>query len=1006
MKIKSKLILILLIFATVFSTVLIPVSQVSAEATLNWDKPNGPSPFKFKIKDFLNPQLLMSVVGCTGVVDKISGSIMKLVQFKNIGKTVRKMKRKIKEYGCEAIQIATATTTAVIPVGTPAAPILKPECMTLQGEDKESYQAAQESIAVEEKAQNREQCLNGIAVTLAKNQLVKMTRATLNWVTTGFNGDPMYVRNMGSLMENISHKLELKQLEMFKDSNGVYNIADYPYGREYSFSSINASQSARNPMNSLIQDLTNYLPPGVGVEDFSKDFSKGGWSGWLALTQHPQNNPIGFTQQAAQQLAKEKEAKTTATKEEANRNGGVLDQKVCKVWSTFGSKKTKGLTDNLNNLESALESEIENKNEVCKTMGEENIVCNTAKDAVAEAQQNLNDEKNKSNSTKNASRDCAKWEVVTPGSLIKDKISTYINSPERQLELAKTINDSLNLLFTDLIKKLRFNGLSSLGSGGDAYTKVSGGFSSNSLTDAVDVNGDQTSKTGGYKNDKFDLTKDLGNQYYHETMTDLGEWNAETNLTSDEYTLYIDTAPYLNNEQIAHAYYTVNNIGSTQLFRDGYNVWAVGDRAYFDGKDWQNWKKGTSNPIAKRGILQVQQDYIVVAKELLRHFPGIMPKIGELDYCIPGPNPSWQSNYADTYKVFAGFINGFKTDFSAGGFFKKPYVTVKGPSGEVYDNYKKIFNGTIDWSKITATKAYQFIYEKTHLKNKRRKGGDDIAEANKWVSDFKEKVFKEASDFSDEYKKIVDDTYGKDSPMLKQYLENEKTADLEDNPAWLPMAGDGIKITQDIVTYNEEITKSAQDYKDGIAEANLNIYKLKIIGDEVRDIVKAAQDRRDKKLEDARVAADANGSTTPVEDWIIPVMCKDEEAVDSLSSSDLLIDFTGSSKERCLDGIDNDLDGLVDTKDPDCGDTYVYDPTNNLTGESGDSCILGAEQEVSYNYNSNNYNVPCSDIKYVDQCVYHLYYKDGGLYNCNWDYKNADESDSRDNFDYYDYSNM
>lgn len=59
---------------------------------------------------------------------------------------------------------------------------------------------------------------------------------------------------------------------------------------------------------------------------------------------------------------------------------------------------------------------------------------------------------------------CLKYETVTPGSVIKGKIDTYINSPERQIELADTLNGALNSLFSALINKFESQGLSGLGS--------------------------------------------------------------------------------------------------------------------------------------------------------------------------------------------------------------------------------------------------------------------------------------------------------------------------------------------------------------------------------------------------------------------------------------------------------------------------------------------------------------------------------------------------------------
>jgi hypothetical protein len=51
--------------------------------------------------------------------------------------------------------------------------------------------------------------------------------------------------------------------------------------------------------------------------------------------------------------------------------------------------------------------------------------------------------------------------------------------------------------------------------------------------------------------------------------------------------------------------------------------------------------------ILKRGIIQIQKDYIDSVNTNLGVFAQIMPSLGELDYCIPGPNTNWEANSQD-----------------------------------------------------------------------------------------------------------------------------------------------------------------------------------------------------------------------------------------------------------------------------------------------------------------------------------------------------------------------
>ncbi len=105
----------------------------------------------------------------------------------------------------------------------------------------------------------------------------------MNWINSGFGGDPMYVTDVNSFMNGLSDSILQKEANLFKNpaTNG-----DYPYGRSFAQGAITGSQVVKNFQDSMKQDLTSYLTPGSTPQSFATDFSQGGWDGWLALTQH------------------------------------------------------------------------------------------------------------------------------------------------------------------------------------------------------------------------------------------------------------------------------------------------------------------------------------------------------------------------------------------------------------------------------------------------------------------------------------------------------------------------------------------------------------------------------------------------------------------------------------------------------------------------------------------------------------------------------------------------
>ncbi|MDD3663314.1 MAG: hypothetical protein PHT84_05635, partial [Candidatus Pacebacteria bacterium] len=990
----------------VFSVQFLSPLQINA-ASLNWDNPNsGRNPYKFKLSDYLNSNTMMAVVGCTGVVDKISGTLADLMSgdFKSIKDRFTSMKSKAEEIKKLGTEILTAFGVSWFPKdpGPALTDIATDRTLETVNTKSERQEQLLEQIAEKEKAKAmREECLNGIAFTLAKNQLVAMTKSTMNWVNTGFDGDPMYVRNINSLVDSIERQIIDQELKMFE---GLNSDTDYPYARGFAISTIKTRQASNNFADSVKQDLDNYLIDGSSSEDFENDFSKGGWNGWLALTQRPQNNPLGFNMVTSQYLANKQATEVANQKEEISQNNGFLSQKVCSVRSITKKAGEKEIA-----RREASQAVIAAQNEVDEATyyynqagvdGNDIEDLQDAAETLAIARAKLEEAKAYQTSI-NAEEtdpyeDCDEWEVVTPGSLIKDKVTTYLNSPERQLEIADTINDVLNVLFANLIDKLRLDGLSGLSSNSTDFNKVSGGFGSNSLT--IDTEGYATSSGGFNTNRPFDLTKDLGNIYNHERTRELGTWNANTNTTNDEENrqLVINLGPSTYDENtgtrtyLTNVYYTVTTAGSTKLFDDGYNVWGVGDRAFWDGTTWQNWKKGMPSPITKRGVIQIQQDYIVAARELLRNLPAVMPKIGELDYCIPGPNQNWIINNSAAFEAFTNYLTDVKAVYNRGGFLKRNYVTIEAPSdnllGQIYLNYKNIFEGTGLWDEVTRTSIYTTIDALANARSDGKwKGNQRISIANERVSGLIEGVLSLLSDFNKDYAEFVDSFYF--NKIQKQYIERENTAALTLNPAWIPMAQDGLKITKNIVTYDEEIKEATTDLRDSIDEANLNIYKLEEIRKEVSKIVQAAQARREgeagvRKEEIITKIMEENNFTRPVA-LSVYEECKYEEDTDYIYSEEIFIDLGGNEAGRCSDGIDNDLDGYIDADDTDCGytnhDTDGNEPSRQCyTGSSESDFIEEGEDSDAWS------TFRCESRPDKRTCLESYYLSGSTGYNCEW----------------------
>lgn len=924
---KNNLNKFILGFFVVTTLFIVPVFSNTEAAVLNWENPNktsGYQPYKFKTSDVLNSQLMMQVVGCTGVVDRVSFYLVRFTQsvFDTVKKaTIDAAKAFIVNKICN-IGKAAAEGTAGAAIdggalkGGNVTNALKDliNCKDIQNTKPSTEEKARiYDQAQKEDAQRRaEQCFNGIAYTLAKNQLTSMARYTLNWVNTGFGGDPFFVQNTQSFLTNIERGVFEQGINMLMPEGDGY----YPYSQAFSRAFINQSNfsNTKNGALGALSDLTSTMvnfvtDPNSYLSDkslsklerakranelYEEDFMNGGWDAWFAFTQNDANNPLGYSLLASEIITQQKEEKIAETKNEISENSGFLSQKKCVEYA-------KPIKQDVSGLDQSMQIAIGITNTVVK---EEPV--------------------------------CIKWKVVTPGSLIKDKVNTYLNSPERQLELADDINSILNSVFSNMLSRFADKGLIGITAEKYQYTDsdMMAGETSNFLL------GKGGSSDGNYSNGTFDLTRDLGNRFIYNYTKDsyLGKWDAEKNYPK----LVKNTSPVLvdsegNISYPSNVYYEVSAPGKTKLFDDGYSGWAIGDRAFWDGEKWQNWKVGSANPIYKRGVIQIQKDYVVAAKEMLQNLPAIMPKLGELDYCIPGPNLGWNQNYGDAVMAFSDYAYSLSSTYATGSLFTRDATTfeIAKPGDEVYDNYKNIFADTTSmWPKVQATQTWLSINNLAKFGTQKRDFNENgiTDQINKVLNSINEKI----PSFREKYTEIINGVYGPGGLIQTPTFMKENTEELEKNTAYLAVAEVATPITQNITQYDEDIKNLIQEYKDGIIQANSNIYKLQGIKDKVSTIIKAAQARRDSKMIEIlnNEAKRTGGKVLTIEEYKDKYAdCLEEEDIVFYDDLEIMRNTT-SEAERCTDGLDNDLDGLTDSRDPDCVGTAVTNSGESVSGDS------------------------------------------------------------------------
>lgn len=369
-----------------------------------------------------------------------------------------------------------------------------------------------------------EQCLDGIAYHAAKGMLQDLTNKTMQWVNTGFNGNPLYVLDSNSYMKSVSDEKINEFLGGVQNSHPIFGNSLRSY----------LTKSITGHNDGMINNIKD-TPEGRAYKEFQEDFSKGGWSALL----NPMNNPVGVALETSDRLARVVNNAQENIKSELEQGNGFLSMKKCVEW---GTSRPIGPNPDGTNLSD--------------TGGP------------------IGPNPDGTNLSDTSEPKCLRYQTVTPGSVIASQVAYITNSPARQLEMADEINETLGGFFDGLLNRLFTQGLSSTSSRSGSSIFSGGGMGTNVVTNSLGETIAQYSG-GGLSS---------GIEGYQDSN---GNFNADFNIT---------------------------------------------------------------RPQLLRLIIKVQKDYLNKKRDSLVAMNRLVPTLGALDYCLPGPNPTWQSTLSDNYQ--------------------------------------------------------------------------------------------------------------------------------------------------------------------------------------------------------------------------------------------------------------------------------------------------------------------------------------------------------------------
>lgn len=167
----------------------------------------------------------------------------------------------------------------------------------------------------------KEYVLDTIAWQVANLAIESITKSTVNWINSGFQGSPAFVTDLNQNLSGVGDAVAAQ----FFEELGNQTIATTPFQDKvldtvrlgYYLSTSPESFYTRYP----------YTLDQVSANDrafLEGDFSQGGFNAWFATVMNPQNNPYGAQDLADQELARAVANATNNRLQELSWNRGFL----------------------------------------------------------------------------------------------------------------------------------------------------------------------------------------------------------------------------------------------------------------------------------------------------------------------------------------------------------------------------------------------------------------------------------------------------------------------------------------------------------------------------------------------------------------------------------------------------------------------------------------------------------------------------------------------------------
>lgn len=262
----------------------------------------------------------------------------------------------------------------------------------------------------------RRSCSNSIARFISRQLLAAMTSSIVNWINSGFNGDPTFISNPEAFFLDVANEIT---------GAFIRDTALAPFCDAFKpqiLIALAQTQTYRQRAKCTLLDVVG------NVEGFFNDFSQGGWAGWITMTQQPQNNPFGAYLIALDERST-RLANGLANKQgEVNQGSGFRALKKCVRYDSLYTYDPENYGQNLEEY-------------------------NTKYGASGQI-------------SKDGIKGCLETVTITPGRAIGDSLTQTLGIPANDLLTIDEIGEALGAIFDALINQFITQGVRSLSSKG------------------------------------------------------------------------------------------------------------------------------------------------------------------------------------------------------------------------------------------------------------------------------------------------------------------------------------------------------------------------------------------------------------------------------------------------------------------------------------------------------------------------------------------------------------